>query len=226
MLSIFFFELFVAFPDRKDALLSTSLNSVNVDASGSLGLYYGGKCHQTFPNETLTNNEEFDWCSNIGEDNSEEKKPWLMYNIKNKKMILKNFAVRNGCCMHACCCTDDNKVFDYACCCVLYSFSLQASNDNKTWNTLHKVEKISDFWECKFITFDISEEKQREQHNVGGYAFVRIVLDEQYPNCKRCMQINQVELYGETVDGNELYKIDDDNDESVSIIGKVRKTVE
>ena len=211
------FMQFIAFPERKDALLANNPSDVYTEASGSLGLYYKGKCHQTYPNETFHEDKQMDWCSNVVKTGTDEK-PWIQYHIKNKKIKLTSFAIRNGCCYYPCCCTDDNTIYDYECCCILHSFSLLGSNDNKTWVTLHKEEKIRDFWSCQYKTFDLESESQY-------FNFIRLVQDEPYPGCIFCMQINQVELYGKlsyseyNFDNNDL----DENDESVSIIGKIRR---
>ena len=209
---------FVAFPQRNDALISLNKNNVNVEASGSLGLYYDGKCHETFPNETMQVNEKLDWCSNIAPDKN--TKPWISYNIKAKAMRLKGFSIRNGCCWYDCCCTTSGETYDYLCCCRLYSFSLLGSNDNKTWKVIHKVEKEKEFYECVFKTYDFPMTE--------SFTFVRIVQDEPRPGCPLCMQLNQVELYGETVDSKFADQSfdGDDNDESVSIIGKIRSSNE
>ena len=208
---------FIAFPDKSDALLINNPSSIVAEASGSLGLYYQRKCHQTFPNETYHFDKEFDWCSNIGSA-ADGKKPWIQYRLKNKKMKLNSFALRNGCCYHPCCCLDDNTVYDYDCCCLMHSFSLQGSNDNRTWKTLFKGEKVKDFWSCQFKTFDVES---------GGeyFTFIRLTMDEPYPGCIFCMQINQIELYGETKESPFDYENEDidENDESVSIIGKISR---
>ena len=52
-------------------------------------------------------------------------------------------------------------------------------------------------------------------------------MDEYLHGCTRCVQINKIELYGETTH-SEFYSIEDetdetDNKESISIIGKLRK---
>ena len=215
MILLLFME-FIAFPERKDALLKPHASSVNVESSGSLGLFYNGKCHKTFPNETFHENEEFDWCSNIA-DKKKDEKPWISYNLMNQRMKITGYSVRNGCCRHLCCCEDDGDVYDYGCCCVLYSFSLQGSNDNKTWKTLHSVEKPKDFWGCMHLTFQLDKPSEY-------FTFIRLVQNEEYPGCPYCMQVNQVELYGEsTASGYTFIDAGDDNDETVSIIGKVKR---
>jgi hypothetical protein len=61
---------FVAFPESKEAIISNeNMESVNVESSGSIGLYRDGVCHKTDPNETLISNERFDWCLNVANVN-------------------------------------------------------------------------------------------------------------------------------------------------------------
>ena len=213
------FIQFVAFPSREDAIIEKNVAKMRATGSGSLGLYYNKKCHMTFPNETMTSNEEFDWCSNIANRNQGEM-PWITFNLPGQKMKLTGFSVRNGCCRHLCCCDEDGKVVDYGCCCVLYTFSLQGSNDNQTWKTIHRVEKANDFWGCMFNTYEFA-------HETEGFNFIRLVQEDPYPGCPFCMQVNQVELYGKTMTSDYFLGDDiEDNDESVSIIGKIRKDEE
>jgi hypothetical protein len=219
MFFLIFLEFFIAFPERKDAITSkhSKSGSVNVEASGSLGLYYSQKCHKTHPNETIVENKEFDWCSNVADPKKGEN-PWIMYSLKGKTMKLTGYAIRNGCCYHSCCCDEGGKVVDYGCCCSLYSFSLYGSSNKETWKLLHRVEKETNFWGCKFMTFDIANSK-------GSFTYIKLVEDEQYPNCPFCMQINQVEFYGEALKSfsPERKEEDEESDESVSIIGKVKR---
>ena len=216
MFFIVFME-FVAFPEKANAIFKTSASrgdKIDISSSGSLGLYFDGKCHQTYPNETIRQDEGMDWCSNIVDAKSGDK-PWVSYSVKGRGMRLSAYSVRNGCCWHPCCCTDDNRIIDGACCCRLYSYSLHGSNDNKTWTLIHKVEKDDEFYDCQFKTFEFKQTQ--------SYAYIRFMLDEEYPGCPRCMQLNQLELYGETTDSFLSMNADDESDESVSIIGKVKQ---
>ena len=131
-------------------------------------------------------------------------------------MQLTGFSIRNGCCDYFCCCDDSGKIYDVECCCMLYSFTLEGSQDNRTWTAIHKEERVKDFYACESKTYEFSKTVE--------YKYVRIIQDEPYPGCMTCMQINQVELYGTAVD---RMLIDDmeDNDESVSIIGKVNRNI-
>ena len=213
------FVAFSAFPESKDSIFAhQEKGSIDIAVSGSLGLYHGGKCHPTYGNYTLVSEEYNDWCSNMAVDKKDPtKSPFIQYSLKGKQMKVKKYSVRNGCCRYDCCCTEDGQTIDYFCCCRLYSYSLQASNDNKTWKVLHKVEKDRSFNYCEVKTFEIKEPE-------APYTFFRFVLDEEWPSCPKCMQINQIELYGATVAGSfSSINGNEDEDESISIIGRVRK---
>ena len=216
MLSMMFLVKFIAFPSREDAILQAKNTKglISITASGSIGQYYDGKCHETYPNATILENKEVDWCSNIAKD--KDDKPWVEYSLKGKSMRISGYAVRSGCCIRGCCCADSGSSIDY-CCCDLYSFSLQASNDRKNWDTLHSVVADSHFYYCQFKSYELKSLSKQ-------YAYVRFVQDAEYPSCTYCMAINQIELYGKVeagdfigVDGEEM------DDESVSIIGKVKR---
>ena len=205
---------FVAFPSKNDALLSANRDNLKIDVSGSIGLYHHGKCNPTHPNLTLIATRESDWCSNIAE--GDNNNPWITYSISGKVMKLNGFAIRNGCCYYACCCnTETGGIIDYRCCCALYSFFVQGSNDNQTWKELYHVTKDGDYFHyCQYRHYDIS--------SAESFRYVRFVLEESRPGCPRCMQINQIELYGQALNSFNVESYDD-TDESVSIIGKVKR---
>ena len=219
------FVSFVAFPEKKDALLTgADRKHVSIEVSGSLGLYQKDrKCHKTYGNETLVSDEFSDWCSNIATvKNDPSYNPWIQYSIKGKQMKISSFSVRNGCCHYYCCCAEeDGKVVDYYCCCLLYTYSLQGSNDNKTWKVIHRVEKDNKFYYCDVKTFEL--ERMSEP-----FVYFRFVLEEEWPGCPKAMQVNQIELYGESMpSGYTSYNdVSDDDDESISIIGRIKKTNE
>ena len=220
MLWFLFLVKFIAFPQRKDSILDTLIKDskqINVEASGSLGLFYHSKCQQTYPNETLYSNEVQDWCSNIAPSKEEKDNPWVQYSVPNKAFKLTGYSLRNGCCRRYCCCVDDNTDLGY-CCCDLYSFSLHGSNDNVTWKLIHQVQKENHFYYCLFKTYEL--ETQTEP-----FRYLRLVQDEEYPGCPKCMQINQIEFYGTLIDDYYIHSFseEDEGDESVSIIGKVKR---
>ena len=210
---------FIAFPDRKDSIISKNPKAVEdltVTASGAIGYYYNRECHITVPNSTLYEDKRYDWCSNIAPDKKHQ--PWISYSFKHSQMKLTGYSVRNGCCWYDCCCLETGEVVDYICCCRLYSFSLHGSNDNVSWKLIHKVEKELRFYECEYKHYDFPLTE--------SFRYIKFVMDQQRPGCPRCMQINQMELYGITVDTQFSSYEDDDNDESISIIGKVKKAQE
>ena len=213
------FLAFVSFPNKEDALFSNSQKlNPQITASGSLGLYFGDeKCQQTYPNQTLVEDKNLDWCSNIASPGKNSEMPWISFSYPKKSMRLTGYAVRNGCCRYSCCCdATTGKVIDYYCCCRLYSFSLQGSNDNRTWKTIHKIEKANDFYRC---TYKIFEFQKTEPFN-----YIRFVLDEEWPGCPKCMQINQIELYGNIHDSYSFSSFEDNDEETVSIIGKIKRS--
>lgn len=210
---------FTAFPESNDAILAHERKDmIKIETSGSMGLYHGGKCKKTYGNETIISDEYQEWCSNIVKETSDQQhNPFIQYSIRGKQMRVKKYAIRNGCCRYDCCCDEEGKVMDYYCCCMLYSYSLLASNDNRTWVTLHKIEKDKSFHYCASKTYDI-------ERSIQPFTYFRFVLDEEWPNCPKCMQINQIELYGDTVHtGYMSYSEDPDEDESITIIGRIRR---
>ena len=209
---------FVAFPESSDSILSSANEDlISIETSGSIGIFYDGKCHKTTGNETLESNEYSEWCSNIAKDKEDPKQnPFIQYSIKGKQMKVKKFSIRYGCCRYGCCCIDDGNFIDSDCCCLLYSFSLLGSNDNKTWNVLHKVVKDKNVSICGTKTFEFNSQTQ-------PYTYLRIVQDEEWPGCLKCMQLNQVEFYGETINASFSDEGNDD-EESISIIGRVKRS--
>lgn len=208
---------FIAFPEKANALFKSATakgDKILIDASGSIALHYDGKCHQTYPNETIHEDEKADWCSNIADARRGEN-PWIMYSIKNKGIKLSGFSVRNGCCWDQCCCEDYEHIIDGYCCCRLYSYSIHGSNDNKTWTIIKKIIKDDEFYDCQFKTFEFER--------TPSYRYIKFMLDQEYPGCPRCMQLNQLELYGETTDSFVSTLREEYDDESVSIIGKVKQ---
>jgi hypothetical protein len=212
----FMFMQYTAFQERSNSIFRKALSTkgtVYVESSGSIGLFYGGKCHQTYGNETIQDNENLEWCSSIAP--TKDSKSWIQYSISNKAIKVAGYSLRNGCCKYICCCVDDQTDIDY-CCCDLYSFSLQGSNDNRTWKVLHRVEKDNKFYHCQYKTYELDKVSD-------SYRYIRLVQDQEYPGCPKCMQINQIEIYGETVNANNyISESTEDDDESISIIGKIR----
>ena len=213
---ILLFIQLVAFPERSDGILDKHAKDgeLSFAASGSLGFYYSGRCHKTYPNMTVgPDDQKADWCSNIGQGNANQ--PWISVHLNHKKMKVIGYAVRSGCCYYSCCCTDDDSIIDDGCCCGLYSFALQGSNDNTTWKTIHTVDQDNEIWACVNRSYQLNSPVE--------FEFFRLFLLKPRPYCANCMAINKFELYGEESQSFDSYENEDDNDESVSIIGKVIK---
>ena len=201
----------IPFPERTDNIMVNHQNDIEVSASGSIGQYYDGHCQKTTPETTVsTEATKHDWCSNINKSKTDY--PWLSILVKNKRMRITGYSLRSGCCYYGCCCLEDNHYV--ACCCSPYSWSLQGSNDNKTWVEIHRVEKDNKFYNCQNRTYDVKTDKE--------FSFIRIIQNEPWPGCEFCLCINKFEVYGTTVNGDYMIEKDFDDDESVSIIGKIK----
>ena len=201
---------FVSFPERSDNILKQNSDHLRVSSSGSIGQYYSGKCNPTFAEHSVDSVErKNDWCSNINKSKTDY--PWLNLGIDGKSILLTGYAIRSGCCYYGCCCEDDFEGTE--CCCTLYSWSLQGSHDNSTWKTIHKVEKDNKFYSCMNRSYDVKSEE--------SFEFIRLIQDEPWPGCHFCICLNKIELYGSSTDSEHFYSLDD-NEDSVSIIGKLR----
>ena len=216
MFLLFILE-FIAFPERSDAMISANrkTDDIVVESSGSMGLSYSGKCFHTHPNDTLIQNRESDWCSNLIEKDSNNK-IWIQYSLKHSSIRVTGYSLRNGCGYHLCCCLNDNTIIKEYCCCRIYIYSFLGSNDNKTWKTIHKVEKDVRYYPCLYKTFTFNKTEP--------FKFLRIQADETFPRCPKCLQLNEIEIHGEEVPFDEIFSEENNEfDESISIIGKVTK---
>ena len=222
MICLLLIEL-VSFPQKDDAIFESlhEKGEVIATSSGSIGFYKDGKCQQTHPNMTLGKDDKStDWCSNIAKPNDKiddktNGKPWISYRLKNKRIRANSYAIRSGCCYYECCCIDDDTFIDKHCCCTLFSYSLQVSDDNITWRTIHSVEEDHEIKRCT--------NRDHKFEKVEEFTFVRFVLDKQKPYCENCFALNRFEIYGSAIQDNGIYDINNEDDESVSIIGKIDK---
>ena len=201
------------FPERNDNLMKERDDEMRIYASGSIGEYIKDKCVKTKPETIIDPTEShIDWCS--APNKTKDDNPWFIINKKNKAINVKGYALRTGCCVFDCCCDDGRYI---ACCCALYSWSLQVSHDNVTWKEIHRVEKDKQLYNCMNRVFDLSPTNEY-------YEYVKLVQTEPWPGCLLCMCINKFELYGKLRNSIGSGEFDDgENDESVSIIGKVSK---
>ncbi|EAX92343.1 hypothetical protein TVAG_444790 [Trichomonas vaginalis G3] len=191
------------------------MNLVEVYTSGSSKQFINGTLQTTKPEYPINQiNKKYDWCSNCGRSYSEH--PYAIYTLKNKMMNINGYYLKAGCCgdiESECCCYEDAS---YCCHCCLYSWSLQISNDNKTWKTIHKVEKDYDLRRCRDKTFKFSE-----QHTC---RYVRLIQDEPCPGDPPCIGLNKIELIGSIEGISDFVSEEIENEEDdVSIIGHISK---
>ncbi|EAY03222.1 hypothetical protein TVAG_421100 [Trichomonas vaginalis G3] len=191
---------------------------VEYSTSGSASQRINGTIQLTKPEYAFDQVEKkYDWCSNCGRHSKDL--PWITFSIKNSKMHINGYFLKAGCCgdkdVTECCCIDETY---YCCFCCLYSWSLQISNDNITWKTVHKVEKDYDM--------KIGKEKVYKFSEAHTAKYVRLIQDEACPGEPPCIALNKIELIG-TIDGNPY--VDDLSDQfgsdedDVSIIGHIAK---
>lgn len=187
-------------------------NSIIVEASGSSKQHFNGSKQFTKPEFSIIPWEKtYDWCSNIGR--SYDVHPWIIFSLKNKKIKFDSYYIRCGCCYADCCC-DDEYYGCYNCC--LYSWSLQVSNDNKTWADAHRVEKDKTMRNCNEKSFKLDKEYEAK--------YVRLIQNEPCPGYPPCIAINKFELYGDVITEEESDFISfHDDDEDISIIGHISK---
>lgn len=188
---------------------------VVIDASGSSQQYINGSLQLTKPEYAVYPwDKRYDWCSNCG--TTYEEHPWITFSLSNKKIKLNGYFVRSGCCYYSDCCCNDGKYYCVDCC--MYSWSLQVSDDNKTWTEVHKVEKDRSMRRCKEQTYKLDKEYTAK--------YVRLIQNEPCPGDPPCIAINKFDLLGEVI--GDDYSSDDfisfhDDDDDVSIIGHISK---
>ena len=189
-----------------------------VDASGSSNQEINGSMQLTKPEySTYPWNKRYDWCSNCG--TTYDDHPWITYSIKNKRIKINSYFVRVGCCYNSLCCCEDYK-YKYCVHCCLYSWSLQVSNDNKTWTEVHRM-KDEKMRRCKENTYNLDKTYEAK--------YVRLIQNEACPGDPLCIALNKFELFGDIIseDSNvhddDFVSYHDDDDDDVSIIGHISK---
>jgi hypothetical protein len=204
------FYTIVPFPERSDNLLKQHASDLSVFVSGSISQYYDGKCNPSNPDHVTDSTErKTDWCSNINKSKTDS--PWFSMNVRGKSISLTGYSLRMGCCYYGTCCLNTG---EYIRCCLLYSWSLQGSHDNSTWIDIHKIEKDRDFYYCQNRIYEVKSE---------SFEYIRIIQNEAYPGCAFCICLNKLELYGSVSSSSSQSPFNIDNDDSISIIGKLSK---
>lgn len=191
-------------------------NLIEFYASGSSSQRINGTIQKTKPEYSFDQIEKnYDWCSNCGRSKSDH--PWLILGVKDRVMEISGYYLKSGCCSDRsrCCCYEEGM---YCCECCLFSWSLQISNDNQTWKTIHNIEKDYEMRRCKEKTYKFTETHKAR--------YVRLI---QYESCYSeppFIALNKIELIGR-YDGSSVDEpiefINDIDDDDVSIIGHVSK---
>ena len=188
---------------------------IAVDASGSSKQYINGSHQLTQPEYAIYPwDKRYDWCSNCGK--SYDEHPWITFSLNSKKIKIRGYFVRSGCCYaNSCCCEE----YGYCAKCCMYSWSLQISDDNKTWKEVHHVEKDYEMRRCREKTYNFDQEYECK--------YVRLIQNEACPGDPPCLAINKLDLLGDVIaegvsDKEEFVSFHDDDDD-VSIIGHISK---
>lgn len=189
-------------------------NIIVIDVSGSSKQYINGSTQLTKPEYAIyPYDKKYDWCSNCAR--SYDVHPWIAFSMKGRKFKINGYFIRCGCCYEGCCCENDG----YACIdCCLFSWSLQISDDNKTWTDVHKVESDYDMRRCNEKSYKLDKEYTSK--------YVRIIQNQPCPGDPPCIAINRMELIGDAVpdDGEyDNFVSYHDDDDDISIIGHISK---
>ncbi|EAX95536.1 hypothetical protein TVAG_126660 [Trichomonas vaginalis G3] len=189
---------------------------IDIDVSGSSKQYINSSLQLTKPEYAIYPwNKDYDWCSNCGKTYDDH--PYITFSIKNKKMKIDGYYVRAGCCYGGCCCEDDS----YCVYCCLYSWSLQISDDNKTWKDIHHIEKDSEMKYCR--------EKSYKLDKTYTARYFRVFQTSACPGEPPCLAINKFDLIGDVVANDDINDVQEDfvsfhdDDEDISIIGHIGK---
>lgn len=188
-------------------------NIIKIEVSGSSKQRINGSMQMTKPEYAIYPwSKRYDWCSNCGKTYDEH--PWITFSLDKHKFKFSGYYLKAGCCDYNGCCCED---YGYCIDCCLYSWSLQVSEDNNTWTTVHKVEKDSEMRRCNEKTYKFDKEYIT--------SYIRLIQDEHCPGWPPCLAINQIEFHGVALgdDGSEDFISFHDDDDDVSIIGHISK---
>ena len=201
---LFLFIRDFSYNEKFDGVFNNIYNEkyISVVSSGSSSSYFTTiRLDVSTKAESVINpRDKLEWCSNI--DRTKKDRPWIVTIFRDRKLTMSGYSIKSGCC----------EIAKSGCCCMLYSWSILGSNDNKTWTKLHSVEKDQDLKKCTEMSFRVDKK--------GFYSMFKIMQDEPHPECYLCFSINQIEFYG-TIDKD----IDEEtsNVNEVSIVGKYKR---
>lgn len=169
--------------ERYDGILKNEYDNNNIKIESnreSFSFNPKVKKEEIIKHENCLNpSSEHKWCSK--HDINKPGKPWIRIIFKNNtRILLKGYSIKFGCC---------NKD---ACCCKIFSWLLEGSNDNFIWTKLHVIEKNDEFIKCGERTFEI--------FNFEFYKYFRIRDSDFYQKCATCISILKLEFYGDVED--------------------------
>lgn len=188
---------------------------VTIDVSGSSSQYINGTKTLTKPEYAIYPwNKKYDWCSNC-DHKAYTDHPWIAFSLQHKKFKFNGYFLRCGCCYESQCCCEDDGYCCYRCC--LFSWSLQISEDNKTWTDIHKIENDYDTRNCAEKTYKFDKEYTAK--------YIRLIQNAPCPGDPPCIVLNRFEILGEAIDDgtNDDFVSYHDDDDDVSIIGHISK---
>lgn len=211
----FFFFAFTR-SDEVNGIFKKTYNRgiVHIDVSGNSKQDINGTRQMTKPEYAVYPwDKKYDWCSNCMR--SYEEHPWIIFSLQNRKMRINGYFLRAGCCYQVGCCCDDDK-YSYCVDCCLYSWSLQISEDNKTWTEIHRIDRDYSMKFCKEKTYKFDKEYTA--------TYIRLIQNEACPGWPPCLAINKIDFLGDVLGEEESFTepIRDD-DEDISIIGHISK---
>ena len=151
------------------------------------------------PSDIIDPNSYYEFCTKYRKD-----KQWISIHFNKQSVSVTSYSLQLGCCY-----------FYDSCCCDLYSWELEGSNDNETWCLIDKREKIDDFTYCQSRDFKI-------KHKQRPYSYIRLTQTSPKPGCQYCIGLLRMELYGDISDGMRPILEDDSFEDEVSIIGHIK----
>lgn len=187
---------------------------INIDTTGSSRQKINGSMQLTKPEYAIYPwKKDYDWCSNCM--SSYDQHPWITFSLKNQLITFSGYFMRAGCCYEGGCCYDRRYYYCIKCC--LYSWSLQISDDNKTWTEVHKITKDNEMKECAERTYKLDKEYTTK--------YVRLLQTENCPDDPPCIALNRFELLGDihSDNSNDDFISFHDDDDDVSIIGHISR---
>lgn len=196
---------------------SYSRGIIEYSVSGSSSQRINGTIQTTKPEYAFDQiDKNYDWCSNCGLKRNDF--PWIILSLKNMKMKIKSYYLKSGCCTAEarCCCYGA----EYCLRCCLYSWALQISEDNKTWETVHEIKKDREMEYCAERSYDLDKPYTTR--------YIRLIQTEACPGDPPCIAINKIEFFGDvchddgSIESNEFISYHDDDDD-ISIIGHISK---